>query len=342
MVRRPSQQERIEALLAAWEPQLRDAFLASIRDIVDRARLADIIASLESGDLEGALRAVHVEPAAFLPLDIAIRQAFVEAGTATAVTIPRAPAVEGQAVVVFRFDVRNLAAETWLQQHSSTAIVEIVEDQRVAIRTALQEGMTRGDNPRTTALDVIGRVNPQTGRREGGIAGLTSQQAGYVASARAELASGDAKTMRNYLTRERRDKRFDAVVLKAIKAGKPVDGATVSRLAGRYGDRLLALRGETIGRTESMASINQAHQEAYRQAVEKGTLRANLVRRVWVATRDGRTRDSHRKLNGDAVGLNERFSNGLMFPGDPSGPAAEIANCRCRLVIRIDRFSNLE
>lgn len=339
MAKRTTQTQQIEELLSKWDGAIRDAFLASIADIVDRAQLERIVSALENGDIEGAFRAVNLDSAAFLPLDTAIRQSFLDGGVATAAKIPLAVTADRVAV---RFDARNPTAEAWLANHSSQAVTEIVDDQRIAIRTALAEGMTRGDNPRTTALNIVGRLNPQTGRREGGIVGLTSQMAGYVANARAELSSGDAKQMERYFSRERRDKRFDAVVRRAIKEGKPVDAATVTRLTSRYADRLLKLRGDTIGRTESMASLNQAQHQAYLQAVEKGTIGARSVRRTWSATRDNRTRDSHRKLNGETVGLNERFSNGLMFPGDPAGDIGETANCRCHLLVRVDRFSNLE
>lgn len=340
MARQPTQQDRIAALLEKFEPGIRDAFLSSVRDIVDNVKLNAIVAALEKGDIEGAIRATQVDPAAFLPLDTAVRQAFVETGVTTAASIPASRLTD--TAVVVRFDVHNFAAETWLSTHSSEFITEIVADQRTAIRSALTGGMERGLNPRVTALDIVGRQNPATGRREGGIIGLTSQQAGYVTNARLELQSGQAALMRNYLTRERRDKRFDGIVLKAIEEGKPLDRDTVTRLASRYSDRLLAFRGENIGRTESMAAVNGAQFEAYRQAVEKGSLQARAVRKGWMATRDLRTRDSHRALNGDFVGLEERFANGLLYPGDPSGDISERANCRCRPIFRIDRLSNLE
>lgn len=43
----------------------------------------------------------------------------------------------------------------------------------------------------------------------------------------------------------------------------------------------------------------------------------------------GRTRESHRRVDGEIRELDEKFSNGLMFPGDPNGSAAEVVNCRC-------------
>ena len=55
------------------------------------------------------------------------------------------------------------------------------------------------------------------------------------------------------------------------------------------------------------------------------------IGKVWMATLDNRTRDSHAKLDGKPVGLYDRFDNGLDRPRDPDGEAAEICNCRCTL-----------
>ncbi|WP_058270445.1 phage minor head protein [Olsenella massiliensis] len=52
----------------------------------------------------------------------------------------------------------------------------------------------------------------------------------------------------------------------------------------------------------------------------------------WIASLDGRTRDSHRRLDGTHVKADEKFDNGCRFPGDPEAPAAEVYNCRCTLV----------
>ena len=59
------------------------------------------------------------------------------------------------------------------------------------------------------------------------------------------------------------------------------------------------------------------------------------VRARWMATLDSRTRDSHRQLDGEVVGDDGKFSNGLRYPGDPTGPASEVWNCRCTLVASI-------
>lgn len=40
----------------------------------------------------------------------------------------------------------------------------------------------------------------------------------------------------------------------------------------------------------------------------------------------------HRRMNGETVPLDENFSNGMAWPGDPSGGAANVANCNCSVI----------
>lgn len=80
-------------------------------------------------------------------------------------------------------------------------------------------------------------------------------------------------------------------------------------------------RSEKIARTETHNTVSAGTHETY--------IAANIQQREWLTTIDGRERDSHAAINGEIVGINQPFSNGLMYPGDPSGPAEEIINCRC-------------
>lgn len=52
----------------------------------------------------------------------------------------------------------------------------------------------------------------------------------------------------------------------------------------------------------------------------------------WWSARDERVRSSHAYLHGQIVRTGDSFSNGLMYPGDRSGPIEEWIQCRCRLV----------
>lgn len=77
---------------------------------------------------------------------------------------------------------------------------------------------------------------------------------------------------------------------------------------------------------------NSGRLGAYRRAENMGI---NL-KKEWLATPDAHTRDSHRWIDGETVGIDEPFSNGLDHPGDPYGKPAEVYNCRCTMVPVVD------
>lgn len=85
-----------------------------------------------------------------------------------------------------------------------------------------------------------------------------------------------------------------------------------------------------IAKTEGHRIQNESAYNVQLRAKEKG---ANIVKQ-WDSTLDSRTRESHQKLDGEIVGVDEKFSNGLLYPGDSNGIAGEVVNCRCALLQR--------
>jgi uncharacterized protein with gpF-like domain len=65
-----------------------------------------------------------------------------------------------------------------------------------------------------------------------------------------------------------------------------------------------------------------------------------VVDKEWISVNDRRRRASHAVLEGQVREVNEPFSNGLMFPGDPNGSADETINCRCNIVLVPRRDEN--
>ena len=89
-------------------------------------------------------------------------------------------------------------------------------------------------------------------------------------------------------------------------------------------------RAVRIARTEGHRIQTTATMDAMEAAKDRG---ADVVKQ-WDATLDDRTRESHVAVDGEIRELKKPFSNGLMYPGDPSGGAAEVVNCRCALLQR--------
>ena len=90
-------------------------------------------------------------------------------------------------------------------------------------------------------------------------------------------------------------------------------------------------------RTMTTGAENAGRTDSYKRAAEMGI----ELEQEWLATLDGRTRDSHRALDGERIPLAKdkwhpaKFSNGCRYPGDPGGPPWEVYNCRCTLVAAI-------
>jgi hypothetical protein len=346
---------QLEQLAEQLEPAFTRAFLKAIEGITSKAGVQLVADLLEAGRVDDVMLLLGLDEPRFADLAEALRTAYAAGAKAGLSEMPKLrltldPIITGgykpraavpSPVLQASFDLRNAAAEAWLRDNSARLVTGIVSDQRTLIQEALTRGMVAGRNPRQTALDIVGRVG-DTGRRAGGTIGLTSQQAEFVARARADLASGDPARMAKYFARERRDKRLDGIVKRAIAAGKPVSQADIDKIAGRYADRLLALRGEMIARTESITSLNAGREEAYRQQIEAGLLAPENVVGTWSATGDKRTRHSHQQMDGQRRAFGQPFQTPsgalLRYPGDASlgAGAEEIVGCRCHKQYRID------
>ena len=82
-------------------------------------------------------------------------------------------------------------------------------------------------------------------------------------------------------------------------------------------------RAQMIAQTETTSAMNSGSMKYYElSGVEK---------KEWLSVQDEFVRDQH-QIDGEVVKAGSKFSNGLMFPGDPSGTPDNIINCRCTLL----------
>jgi hypothetical protein len=325
-----------EALVNSWPPELRKAFLDAVAAIRDRAQVKAIADRLERGDVEGALEAAGIDPAAFAGYASRLGDAYQAGGNATAARIPALSLADGYRLKVL-FDVRAPRAEAYLRSSSSQKVVEITTDMRAAVRAHLTTGMVRGQNPITVALDLVGRVSQVTGKREGGVIGLTDSQRAWAQTYQDAVESAD---WTQAMSMKLRDKSFDKTIRKSIREGKPVPKETIDKMVRAYRNRALRYRAQTIARTEALTSLHAGQHEAMLQAIEKGQVAAQDVEKIWRSSADSRVRDTHVALNGTGVNIMSYFEttagNRLMFPGDPEGAPEEIINCRCYMEHKIN------
>lgn len=338
----PSAQQRLfEELLSRLEPDIAKAFRAAVDDLRSNIELQRFIAAYERGDLAGAMDALHIDQAAYGPLQDALQRAYAEGGQMGAQALP-SKGPDGTALV-FRFNARNYRAESWLRDHSATLVQGLSDEDRTVARDFLVQRMAEGANPKATGLDLVGRIHPLTGRREGGIIGLSSRDAAWVRSFEAEL-SGDVPDA-NALTKKLRDGRFDGTIRKAIREGKPIPPEMRAKMVAAYKNRALRNRGEGIGKHEAFEALAASKHEAFRQAVESGGIPAAAVTKAWNHMANENARMQHVAMDGKRVGLDAMFilpdGTRMLYPHDSSAPASHTAGCHCQADYRVDFLAGL-
>lgn len=341
-------------LLDELEPQVREAFRASIERITSDVRISDLEEAVRRGDAQAILDSLSMDAEYFAPLDRAMRESFEEAGQQVMSHLQRMAKRQG-ARVTGSFGGNDPRVAQWLAEQSSRRITEITADRREVIQGVLSRAAERGTSPRQAALDLVGRMSRVTGRREGGVIGLTTDQAQEADEAYRVLTENpreyfikDRETGKWKPRWKRTDKRFHPTIIKAIKNGEVFSTSEASKIVARHRDILLRERGETIARTELLGTLHAAQDEALEEMKRREGLKDDAVKLEWDASLDSATRESHRALDGQTVTKGEAFvspiTNARMrYPGDTElgAPASEVIRCRCRLITRVDFISGL-
>ena len=104
-------------------------------------------------------------------------------------------------------------------------------------------------------------------------------------------------------------------------------GESTAQLVKRIQEHMPKVQAE---RAASIA-LSEAHTSMQAGSFEQ--MKYGGVRtKTWVDSGDADVRDSHRNIYPKTIPINQRFSNGLMYPGEPGGAPGEIINCRCDLL----------
>lgn len=312
--------DEINRLLRAYDdlkPGLRRAFLESARRLSNSVDVGELKALLSQHRIDQAISYLgsKLPSTAFQPLANQIAAGAIKSGQLSAQNI---------GIAEFQFSQINPKTVDFLRRYEGDLITEMTRKTRETVMQVIRQGITAGQNPLDTARDVKDLI------------GLTRTQAQAVANYRSALQAGS----RDALSRGLRDRRFDSSVARAASDGAPLSREKIDNLVGRYRNRYLRYRAETIARTESIRAVSAGNHLNWQQLVESGKLDADQVVRKWVYTHDEKTRTAHRmipEMNPDGVGLNDRFDTPLgplLFPCDPSGQPENTINCRCTVIYR--------
>jgi SPP1 gp7 family putative phage head morphogenesis protein len=129
--------------------------------------------------------------------------------------------------------------------------------------------------------------------------------------------------------------KVQSAVLQGIIQGESVGGIADRLQDVTQANREAALRS---ARTCVTGAENAGRLDGYKYAEGIGV----RMKKEWLSTLDDKTRASHRLLDGEKAEVDQTFSNGLMYPGDPYGPSSEVYNCRCTMIAAVDDVDEVE
>ena len=157
----------------------------------------------------------------------------------------------------------------------------------------------------------------------------------------------DANTVKNLATSDKtllpykyvdgkKDVRWNTQKVNSEIMQGIIQGESIPKMAKRLSNVTEMNRTSAIrnARTTVTSAENKGRMDMLHEACDKGV----EMQKVWRATSDSRTRDSHAALDGESVGIDDEFDNGLMYPGDPDGDPSEVYNCRCTLTYKVIGF----
>jgi len=128
-----------------------------------------------------------------------------------------------------------------------------------------------------------------------------TRMAQYLAARSARMAEGINGTTRDQVGR-------------ALLAEVPRDAA----------QHIFEIAASSRAAEISRSAVGAAANFGSREGAKQGGLRE----KTWQVN-SANPRDEHAAMNGETVGIDEAFSNGMRWPGDPSGGAENNANCEC-------------
>lgn len=339
-----SQARLFAQLIAELEPRIRAGFMAAVTDLSANVNWRELLANLEAGNIEGAIAALNISPAAWQQYSEAVSAAYAASGSAYAAQIR----MVGIGTIGTRFNMLNPRAEQWIHENVGNLITGFVEEQIEVARQTIAAGYQLGKGPRDIAIDLAGRV--VAGRRQGGVLGLDAPRAERlrIVTEAMKTAEGVRSLVIEHRSgalslRYKVNKATANRILAAYRKGEAVPEAQRAISERQYKNALLKDRADTVARTETAAAVLNAHDEAFRQTMEQQGIRPDQVVKRW---RHGggptaHHRPDHYAMDGtEVVGMDTPFvfpdGTAMLYPHDPAGGARHNINCRCQVEYRVN------
>ncbi|NEL52311.1 hypothetical protein G3V67_23800, partial [Escherichia coli] len=136
------------------------------------------------------------------------------------------------------------------------------------------------------------------------------------------------------------DRTLAFLAANAERVASAVNATTAAALEGALADEdpLAAVRHlfevYTAARAAQIAVAQVTSMSGFGTVEAARQQGGDGATKTW-RVRSSNPRSSHQRMDGETVALDEKFSNGAMWPGDSDLDDAERAGCKCDLVIEV-------
>jgi hypothetical protein len=293
---------RIHRRAADLSPEIARAVLRAFQNVRDSLTDAEIIRLVQLGGIERLYQQIlsqAVLDVAFAPVRDVTRRAVISSVRYYAKDLPKAGKIDG--VVSIGFDVLNPRMIDAVRALDTKVIAGLQQEVRDTVSAYVENGIRDGVGPRTIARSLRSSI------------GLGPSQLQEVQNYRDALLGQNGRRITDYV---KRDKRFDTGKMTPERVDKAV---------AAYTKRRIALNAETTARTAALDAQKEAQRLSWEDAIAKGVVDRDRLRKRWVGVADDRERPEHRAMNGTVVPFDQPYPlpSGEMIPGSST------YNCRC-------------
>lgn len=146
-----------------------------------------------------------------------------------------------------------------------------------------------------------------------------------------------ARRIKNMIGLTERDARAALRYWQALAGDKELSSSQVNTMSDGYAERLLRRRALNISRTETINAANQGTLNSWRTAQDDGFILPETEKEWVAATQSDRTCIHCMPMDGQKVGLNEKFKSKTLGI-EVNGPTLH-PSCRCAIALVTPRIS---
>jgi hypothetical protein len=301
-----------------------DVNLTELAEVIETSGLNGVIGTLRIEQRMTALaQGARMDPRKETLVD-AIRAVF-EAGARNELealrVVPIQKVQKAKPTIGFdlAFDLRNPNAEQFLSTYTMSLIRNISAETQQAVGGVVLGAFEAGGHPYEQARKIKQFI------------GLTPKQAQAVLNFERMLSSGVPTRVAESLTRELRDKRFDASILRSLRTQVPIPKSKIDEMVRRYHLRYVQYRAKAIARTETIRAANAGQKETWRQAAQQGLLDKQKTKKFWVLAPEAcPVCTDIEAMNKDGVQIDQSF----VTPDGTLEHAPAHPHCRCSQALK--------